>query len=99
MTLQSKTLRLSIALSFIMSIAFALVTSAQTDPRYQYQQRNNGTPTTSGTPTEPTNTAAKAPKPSAPTQSVPFDGGLSLFVLAGAGIAAKKRYDKRKAKA
>lgn len=29
--------------------------------------------------------------------SVPFDGGLSLLVAAGAGIAAKKRYDKKKA--
>ena len=44
-------------------------------------------------------TADKSFTPLAPTQSVPFDGGLSLFVLAGAGIAAKKRYDKRKAKA
>ena len=99
MTYQSKSIRLAIALSFIMSIAFAQVTSAQTDPRYQYQQRNNGTPTNSGTATEATTTAAKIQKPSPPTQSVPFDGGLSLFVLAGAGIAAKKRYDKRKAKA
>jgi hypothetical protein len=29
--------------------------------------------------------------------SAPIDGGASLIVLAGAGIAAKKIYDKRKA--
>ncbi len=99
MTLLSKSARLSIALSFIISIAFVQATSAQGDTRYQYQQRSNGTPNASGTSTPPMATADKKITPLSPTQTVPFDGGLSLFVIAGAGIAAKKRYDKRRAKA
>jgi hypothetical protein len=96
MTLHSKKFRMSFALSFILSVAFVQVTNAQADPRYQYQQRNSGTPSNSETTTPPLGTAIKTQAPLAPTQTVPFDGGLSLFVLAGAGIAAKKRYDKRK---
>lgn len=36
------------------------------------------------------------PDPDPPATSVPFDGGLSLLIAAGAGYAAKKAYDKRK---
>ncbi len=98
MTPFSKSLRPFITLVFL-TVAFVQTTSAQTDPRYQYQQRGSGTLPTNTTTKPPLGTAIKPQGPLAPTQSVPFDGGLSLFVLAGAGIAAKKRYDKRKAKA
>lgn len=36
------------------------------------------------------------PDPDQPNASVPFDGGLSLLVAAGAGFAIKKARDKRK---
>ena len=97
MTRLSKAVRLSFVCSFILSIAFVQVTSAQADPRYQYQQRSNGATSNIGTP-PPMATADKKIAPLSPTQTIPFDGGLSLFVLAGAGIAAKKRYDRKKAK-
>lgn len=92
-------MRLAIALSSFMSLAFVQVTSAQADPRYQYQQRSNGAPASGGTSNTDMATADKKIQPLAPTQTIPLDGGLSLFLLAGAGIAAKKRFDKRKAKA
>ena len=91
-------MRLAIAL--IMSIAFVQATSAQADPRYQYLQRSNGAPASKGTSsTNNDDDDHDDDEPKCPTQTIPFDGGLSLFVLAGAGIAAKKRFDKRKAKA
>jgi hypothetical protein len=31
-----------------------------------------------------------------PVESVPFDGGLSVLIAAGAGLALKKRHDKKK---
>jgi hypothetical protein len=31
-----------------------------------------------------------------PIEEVPFDGGLSLVIAAGAGYAIKKKYDKRR---
>ncbi len=99
MTISSKSARLSIALSSLMSMAFVQVAFAQADPRYQYQQRNNGTPTSVETTTSNMPTADRRVPPFSPTQKIPFDGGLSLFVLAGAGIAVKKRYDKRKGNA
>lgn len=99
MTPFPKSFRSTMVLSLFLTVAFVQNTSAQTDTRYQYQQRSNGAPTNSATSTPPMATADRKITPLAPTQSVPFDGGLSLFVLAGAGIAAKKRYDKRKAKA
>lgn len=92
-------MRLTIALSLIMSIAFVQATSAQADPRYQYQQRSNGAPASGGTANKDMAKEDKKIKSSDPTQTIPLDGGLSLFLLAGAGIAAKKRFDKRKAKA
>ena len=91
-------MRLAIAL--IMSIAFVQATSAQADPRYQYLQRSNGAPTSKGTSsTNNDDDDHDDDEPKSPTQTIPFDGGLSLFLLAGAGIAAKKRFDKRKTKA
>ncbi|MCY7421440.1 MAG: hypothetical protein LH478_06810 [Chitinophagaceae bacterium] len=96
MTPFSKSVRSSIVLALFLTVAFVQNTSAQADARYQYQQRNNGTAPTANTAME---TADKKKAPLVPTQTIPFDGGLSLFVLAGAGIAAKKRYDKRKAQA
>ena len=93
-------MRLAIAL--IMSTAFVQVTSAQADPRYQYLQRSNGAPApkgTSSTNNDDDDDDHDDDEPNCPTQTIPLDGGLSLFLLAGAGIAAKKRLDKRKAKA
>jgi hypothetical protein len=99
MTRFFKPVRSSIALAVFITVAFVQNTSAQADPRYQYQQRNNGTTPAAPTATPPMTTGDKKLAPLVPTQTIPFDGGLSLFVLAGAGIVAKKRYDKRKAQA
>lgn len=35
------------------------------------------------------------PDPNQPNTSVPFDGGLTLLVIAGAGFAIKKSREKR----
>lgn len=38
------------------------------------------------------------PDPNQPRTDIPFDGGLSLVAAAGIAYAAKKGYEKRKAK-
>lgn len=92
-------LRSRIAIILI-TLACSQSAFAQTDTRYQYQQRTDGTPLGSNNSRSPLGQPEDRKQPPAnPTRTVPFDGGLSLVVLAGAGIAAKKRYDKRKAKA
>ena len=42
------------------------------------------------------NAQFEEPDPEPPTTSVPFDGGFSLLVAAGAAYATKKAYDKRR---
>ncbi|NVK28622.1 MAG: hypothetical protein HWE14_11295 [Flavobacteriia bacterium] len=37
-----------------------------------------------------------AAQPGNPTTPAPIDGGISLLIAAGAGLGAKKVYDKRK---
>lgn len=55
-----------------------------------YNQKNTGSGTVSGT-------AERAPMDFGGTKkAVPFDGGLTLLLAAGAGIAAKKKYDQKK---
>lgn len=38
-------------------------------------------------------------QPSNPDAPAPLDGGISLLIAAGAGLGAKKVYDKKKASA
>lgn len=41
---------------------------------------------------------AASAQPNNPSTPAPLDGGVSLLIAAGAGLGAKKLYDKRKAK-
>jgi hypothetical protein len=87
---------------FSVSLLTMLVMQVQMNTAFAQQgpPDNPGPPT--GTPGGPPPVNPGCPpdcpgSPQCPPRCVPIDGGLSLLIAAGVGIAAKKAYDKRKA--
>ena len=89
--------------------SYQTVNAQASDKLYHYKQldgtnpnlESRGTVTLQdGGATDRSGTATNlVPGSSQPVQKIPFDGGISLFVAAGIGLAAKRKYDKRKAAA